>query len=178
MTDAERLDLNKAVAEWLGFDVLGPCGDAVLVPRLHGEGQPLQPEAIDFTRDWNAMAMIVERLHELGWVVAMQQPTSDCNSLCSIRPFGGSDLLVFSIGRAPTLPEAVAMAALKVPNKKETHCPECNEPLVNVGKGSPYAVCAKGHGKAYPKVPVVSARTNRTCSFSCIRRCPSLGIQR
>jgi len=39
-----------------------------------------------------------------------------------------------------------------------THCHECNEPLVNVGNGSPFAVCPNGHGKAHPRVQVVRAK--------------------
>jgi hypothetical protein len=35
-----------------------------------------------------------------------------------------------------------------------THCPECNEPLVNVCHGSPYAVCPNGHARLYPRLKV------------------------
>ena len=117
LTDAERLNLNRQIAKWLGWTELR----GNLYGKRPGGSSRFVEVVPDFTRDWNATALIIERLRESGWFVeTIQPPAGDC--FCRVsRKDVGSDF--FLSGRnqayASTLPEAVVRAALKVPNEKE-----------------------------------------------------------
>ena len=116
LTDAERLDLNRQIAEWMGWTQLR--GNLYgKHPSRSGHFLEVVP---DFTRDWYAMELVVERLNELGWVVrlyAYPDGTGACNLVRYTED--GQHLRAAKDTEGSTLPETVGWAALKVPNVKE-----------------------------------------------------------
>jgi len=116
MKGAERLDLNSQCAEWLGYkDVHIEQSGIGLYPQdlavVHTDEDGDCVICPDFARNWNAMGLIVARLREAGYETVMRQ--YEARAVCSI--VGG---LRTYREETPTLPEAVARAALNVPGVK------------------------------------------------------------
>ncbi len=119
MTDVGRRKLNKAVATWLGFD-----GNTIAF-RQDGRVCCTDPngcwQVYDFARDWNDMQVVVEQLRGLGWDVEIGTFAKTGRCLCNLY-FFTDDVnadVPHEAADAATAPEAVALAALKVPSKKE-----------------------------------------------------------